>query len=87
MCFILGYSRHSERRVTMKQDRPTLLEDFTWDVFKKRIIQYEIAPEKIEDQIAQEILIKFYDLCHIDDMKNPQYAKSIKNVCNHKRNS
>ena len=48
MCFILGYSRHSERRVTMKQDRPTLLEDFTWDV------------------IAQEILIKFYDLCHLD---------------------
>lgn len=66
MCFILGYSRHSERRVTMKQDRPTLLEDFTWDVFKKRIRQYEIAPEKIEDQIAQEILIKFYDLCHLD---------------------
>ena len=47
MCFILGYSRHSERRVTMKQDRPTLLEDFTWDVFKKRIIQYEIVPEKM----------------------------------------
>lgn len=66
MCFILGYSRDSERRVTMKQDRPTLLEDFTWDVFKKRIRQYEIAPEKIEDQIAQEILIKFYDLCHLD---------------------
>ena len=66
MCFILGYSRHSERRVTMKQDRPTLLEDFTWDVFKKRIRQYEIAPEKIENQIAQEILIKFYDLCHLD---------------------
>ena len=66
MCLILGYSRHSERRVTMKQDRPTLLEDFTWDVFKKRIRQYEIAPEKIEDQIAQEILIKFYDLCHLD---------------------
>ena len=66
MCFILGYSRHSERRVTMKQDRPTLLEDFTWDVLRKRIRQYEIAPEKIEDQIAQEILIKFYDLCHLD---------------------
>ena len=66
MYLILGYSRHSERRVTMKQDRPTLLEDFTWDVFKKRIRQYEIAPEKIEDQIAQNILIKFCELCHLD---------------------
>lgn len=66
MYLILGYSRHSERRVTMKQDRPTLLEDFTWDVFKKRIRQYEIAPEKIEDQIAQNILIKFCGLCHLD---------------------
>lgn len=66
MYLILGYSRHSERRVTMKQNRPTLLEDFTWDVFKKRIRQYEIAPEKIEDQIAQNILIKFCGLCHLD---------------------
>lgn len=66
MYLILGYSRHSERRVTMKQDRPTFLEDFTWDVFKKRIRQYEIAPEKIEDQIAQNILIKFCGLCHLD---------------------
>ena len=66
MCFILGYSRHSERRVTMKQDKTSSLEDFTWDVLRKRIRQYEIAPEKIENQIAQEILIKFYDLCHLD---------------------
>lgn len=66
MYFILGYSRHSERRVTMKQDRTSSLEDFTWDVFKKRIRQYEVVPEKIEDQIAQEILIKFYELYHLD---------------------
>lgn len=53
----------------MKQDKTSSLEDFTWDVLRKRIRQYEIAPEKIEDQIAQGILIKFYDLYHLDDVQ------------------
>lgn len=64
----------------MKQDKITSLESFTWDILLKRILQYEMHPEKVNDQISQEILIQFYNLCHLDD---PFMIGNTNNLFNH----
>lgn len=64
----------------MEQDKTTLLENFTWDILLKRIIQYETYPGKVNDQISQEILTQFYNLCHLND---PSMIGNTDNLFNH----